>query len=562
MFNFLKKSVKAKLLLLAGIVLVLTSISIIVFSAYNAKTIAKENAKNLANVEAEKFISSFQNIIEEQLLLVRNLADIYSAVNSQTNPVKFTRVGSNNMIKELIERNKNIYGIYISWVPDNSFDGMDKIYAQMPNNPPSGRYTIYYVRFKDGVREVIERSYEEEWEEENNSDYFAKPRDKGIECVIDPYLYPVEEDTVLMISLTAPIINNKKFYGIVGIDITVDFIQKLADKVDLFEKTGKISIISNNGNLVGGTRHSQFVGNNVDTIPNFSQIKNLSSFVKNSTVLDTIIGNNIELLVPIEFGKTDTPWAAHVFVPLGVPLKKANKAITTQIIISFILIIIGLILIFWFVSKTTKPILQLVDIANSIKDGKIDEKIEINSNDEIGVLANAFDEMAHKIKNIITEISKLGDNLHNGKLDYRATNDNFSGAYAELIDNINNAINHIVRPLNVAAEYIDRISKGDIPPKIIDEYKGDFNEIKNNINQCIDAINLLIKDTYDLAEHATMGRLNERANAEHHQGDFRRLVHGINSTLDRLVGLIDNMPIPVRIVDKNNNVLYENHNKL
>ncbi|HPU24190.1 MAG TPA: hypothetical protein PL149_08600, partial [Candidatus Kapabacteria bacterium] len=197
MFEFIKKSLKAKLLLLTGVVLIVTSIAIIVFSAKNARDIAKENAKNLANVEAEKFISSFKSIIEEQLLLVRNLADIYSAVNSPTNPVKFSRVGSNNMVKELIERNKNIFGIYVSWVPDNSFDGMDKIYAQMPNNPPSGRYTIYYVRFKDGVREVIERSYEEEWEEEYNSDYFAKPRDKGIECIIDPYLYDVEGDSIL-----------------------------------------------------------------------------------------------------------------------------------------------------------------------------------------------------------------------------------------------------------------------------------------------------------------------------------------------------------------------------
>ncbi len=562
MFEFIKKSLKAKLLLLTGVVLIVTSIAIIVFSAKNARDIAKENAKNLANVEAEKFISSFKSIIEEQLLLVRNLADIYSAVNSPTNPVKFSRVGSNNMVKELIERNKNIFGIYVSWVPDNSFDGMDKIYAQMPNNPPSGRYTIYYVRFKDGVREVIERSYEEEWEEEYNSDYFAKPRDKGIECIIDPYLYDVEGDSILMISLTAPIVNNKRFYGIVGVDITVDFIQKYADKLDLFEKTGKISIIANDGNLVGGTGYSKYVGINVDSIDNFSQIKNISELVSNGKGQDTIIGNNIELLVPIYFGKTDTPWAAHISVPLEVPLKEANKAITTQIIVSIFLIIIGLFLIFWFVNKTTKPILQLVTIANNIKDGIINERIDINSNDEIGVLANAFSEMSQKIRNIITEINNLGENLHNGKLDYRATTDGFSGAYAELINNINDAINNIVRPLNVAAEYIDRISKGDVPPKIIDEYKGDFNEIKNNINQCIDAINLLIKDTYDLAEHATNGRLNERAKAERHQGDFRRLVQGINSTLDRLVGLIDNMPIPVRIVDKNNNVLYENNIKL
>jgi len=27
---------------------------------------------------------------------------------------------------------------------------------------------------------------------------------------------------------------------------------------------------------------------------------------------------------------------------------------------------------------------------------------------------------------------------------------------------------------------MDRISKGDIPPKITDAYTGDFNEVKNN----------------------------------------------------------------------------------
>jgi len=36
----------------------------------------------------------------------------------------------------------------------------------------------------------------------------------------------------------------------------------------------------------------------------------------------------------------------------------------------------------------------------------------------------------------------------------------------------------VIGPLNVAAEYVDRISKGDIPEVITDEYKGDFNEIK------------------------------------------------------------------------------------
>ena len=50
-----------------------------------------------------------------------------------------------------------------------------------------------------------------------------------------------------------------------------------------------------------------------------------------------------------------------------------------------------------------------------------------------------------------------------------------------------------------------------MPPKITDEYKGDFNEIKNNLNQCIDAVKLLVTDANMLADSAVEGKLLVRA---------------------------------------------------
>ena len=50
-----------------------------------------------------------------------------------------------------------------------------------------------------------------------------------------------------------------------------------------------------------------------------------------------------------------------------------------------------------------------------------------------------------------------------------------------------------IGPLKVAASYVDQISKGEIPQKITDEYKGDFNEIKNNLNNCIDGLGGLVE---------------------------------------------------------------------
>jgi methyl-accepting chemotaxis protein len=88
----------------------------------------------------------------------------------------------------------------------------------------------------------------------------------------------------------------------------------------------------------------------------------------------------------------------------------------------------------------------------------------------------------------------------------------------------------------MAADYVDRISKGDIPPKITENYNGDFNKIKNNLNICIDAIGKLVEDTGTLSQAAKGGNLKTRADASKHQGDFRKIVEGINNTLELVIG--------------------------
>ncbi|CAG0946062.1 hypothetical protein ANRL1_02728, partial [Anaerolineae bacterium] len=91
-----------------------------------------------------------------------------------------------------------------------------------------------------------------------------------------------------------------------------------------------------------------------------------------------------------------------------------------------------------------------------------------------------------------------------------------------------------------------------------DKYNGDFNEIKNNLNQAIDAVNALVADANVLSIAAVEGKLATRADASKHQGDFRKIVQGVNETLDSLVGHIDSMPAPSMIIDNNMNIQYMN----
>ena len=98
---------------------------------------------------------------------------------------------------------------------------------------------------------------------------------------------------------------------------------------------------------------------------------------------------------------------------------------------------------------------------------------------------------------------------------------------------VNDTLDAVIGPLNVAAKYVDDISKGNIPAKITDTYNGDFNLIKNNLNQCIDAVNAMSADAVMLAKAAVDGKLATRADASQHQGDFRKIVQGVNDTLGR-----------------------------
>ncbi len=173
---------------------------------------------------------------------------------------------------------------------------------------------------------------------------------------------------------------------------------------------------------------------------------------------------------------------------------------------------------------------RVTDAATSIAKGDLNiELTPRNANDN---LIKSFINMIQNLKQMIAQINALANSAIDGRLDTRADASIHSGEYQNIINGINNTLDAIIKPLNVSAEYMDRIAKGDIPPKIVEEYKGDFNEIKNNLNQCIDAIQLLITDADILSRAAVEGKLSTRVDVRKHNGDFSKIVKGMNDTLD------------------------------
>jgi methyl-accepting chemotaxis protein len=135
---------------------------------------------------------------------------------------------------------------------------------------------------------------------------------------------------------------------------------------------------------------------------------------------------------------------------------------------------------------------------------------------------------------ITEDLLNLAEAAVKGQLEVRADADKFTGNNHEIVTAVNKTLDAVIHPLNFAAEYVERISKGDIPEKITDEYYGDFNEIKKNLNQCIDAINALVEDSASMAEAGTGGHVDLRVDTIRHGGEFRKIVNGLNTLLDAI----------------------------
>ncbi len=183
--------------------------------------------------------------------------------------------------------------------------------------------------------------------------------------------------------------------------------------------------------------------------------------------------------------------------------------------------------------KVVENIKDASTAAEKVAAGDLNVELKVRSENDL--LGKGLNSMLDTVRNLLSETESLTKATQDGKLDTRGNASMYNGAWNELVRSINGLIDAFVAPINVTAEYVDRIGKGDIPSKITDAYKGDFNEIKNNLNSCIDAVNALVADANTLEQAAVEGKLATRADATKHQGDFRKIVEGVNNTLDAVI---------------------------
>ena len=169
------------------------------------------------------------------------------------------------------------------------------------------------------------------------------------------------------------------------------------------------------------------------------------------------------------------------------------------------------------------------------------------------------------LKNLTDESLKIANAAVSGDFAIRADEEKINFEFRDIIVSLNKAVEAFVVPIEIASDYIAKIAQGNIPEVITKDYNGGIQVLKNNLNLSIDSINALILDTNMLVLAAKQQKFETRADASNHQGDFQKIIEGINNTLDIVVDkvfwyeqLLDSIPHPISVTDLDMNWTFIN----
>ncbi len=426
-------SVQWKITLLAGFCLLVTSLSLIGFSVYNAISnqhqIKQQSSKSVIDkseqiVETRALLNATQvsEFLNEALYRAEMLA---SSVMFQKNlseenfgDSEELRTALDEMVRRAVIDFDSVQGAYLVFRP-NMLDNEDSNYvdAEYVGSNEIGRFAPYWMTAQNGENIVSSVLSEAVLEDSTNGERFYCPLASGDTCITTPRVVTQDGGAFLTSSISIPLLIDDTTIGFFGIDLRLDGLSGIVVNSDqqLFSGSGNVNLISLDGSLIASDNPSSAVGQPF-----------VSDIVSPDKLTDLLFGQSVEtqwsedgrwLSVFAPIMVANQTWGVLFDLPRSSVLADAEaldeiisqqveSSVTTELIAGIVLVVLGLATIAFSASRLVKPIREVVvrldDIASG--EGDLTQRLEVKSQDEIGQLAIGFNRFLDKLQSIISEV--------------------------------------------------------------------------------------------------------------------------------------------------------------
>ena len=287
----------------------------------------------------------------------------------------------------------------------------------------TGRFSVYWSRSEKGeltLENLTEDDINDTKPDVNNipaNEWFACSIRVHAPCLLNPYKDTSNNKEMMMVTVTQPVIEGDQLLGVVGMDISLDALQEAIKNLDnqLFEGHGKAALISSDAIAVS-VSDMPFIPGEAVAKKDAKLSEQLKTWLKQAKVQVNWQGETLQLFIPVNNSNLPS-WGLLLEFPGQDVLAAARQisssldeqissGINRQILTGAVISLLVLLAMWWSASRIVAPMRTVVERLNEIAsgDGDLTQRLQIQSQDEMGALSGAFNLFLDKLRGTISQV--------------------------------------------------------------------------------------------------------------------------------------------------------------
>ncbi|WP_245328220.1 HAMP domain-containing protein [Hymenobacter aquaticus] len=192
------------------------------------------------------------------------------------------------------------------------------------------------------------------------------------------------------------------------------------------------------------------------------------------------------------------------------------------------------------VDSIAVPVLEVGKVLKNISKGNLDETFQIPVSGDFKVMAETINKTIDNLNLFAGEVTRVAQEVGTeGKLGGQASVPNVGGVWKQLTDNVNTMALNLTSQVRDIANVATAVAKGDLSQKVTVDVKGELLQLKQNLNQMVDSLNLFAGEVTRVAQEVgTEGKLGGQASVPNVAGVWKELTDNVNYMASNLTSQV------------------------